>query len=430
MKIVFIGSGSIIFVKNLIGDCLLTPCLREAEYALLDIDKKKLKMSEAMLRTLNDNINNGKAMVKAYDNQKEALRGASFVISAIQVGGYKAVVPDFEIPMKYGLKQTYADTLGVGGIFRGLRTIPVMQDIVDDMLEVCPNAYLLNYVNPMCIITGAMLKKNTIKMVGLCHSVQVCAYDLLKGLGMPTDNIAYNIAGINHQAWLLKLECNGVDIYPEVREKAYARKDKHEDMVRYEIFRRFGYYVTESTQHTAEYTPYFIKRNYPRLADSYGVKTEMYKEWGKSQDKYWDGIKDEFIGNPRLVHERTKEFASYIMEAIVLDEDYVINGNVLNKNYIGNLPYDSCVEIPCICNGKGITPQKVADLPLQCAALNRTNINVQDLTIEAALTHKKDYIYQAAMMDPHTMAELSIEDIIKLCDEMIDKNIEFIGEFA
>ena len=427
MKIVFIGSGSIIFVKNLIGDCLLTPCLADAEYALLDIDAEKLALSERMLQRLNESVNSGRAHIRAYTSQKEALRGADFVISAIQVGGYRRVVPDFEIPAKYGLKQTYADTLGIGGIFRGLRTVPVMQGIVRDMMEVCPDAWLLNYVNPMAIITGAMLKSTGVKMVGLCHSVQVCASDLLRGLGMPTDHLRYKIAGINHQAWLLELEQNGVDIYPEVCKRAFARKDIHPDMVRYEIFQRFGYYVTESTQHTAEYTPYFIKRAYPGLAEQYGVKTEMYRDWGNSQQEYWSHARK--MENEPLTHTRTKEFAFYILEAMTTGTPFEIAANVLNHGYIENLPQGCCVEVPCIVDASGITPQRVGRLPEQCAALNRTNINVQELTIEAALTRKREHIYQAALLDPHTAAELSIPDIIALCDEMIESNAAWIGEY-
>ena len=427
MKIVFIGSGSIIFVKNLIGDCLLTPCLADAEYALLDIDAEKLALSERMLQRLNESVNSGRAHIRAYTSQKEALRGADFVISAIQVGGYRRVVPDFEIPAKYGLKQTYADTLGIGGIFRGLRTVPVMQDIVRDMMEVCPDAWLLNYVNPMAIITGAMLKSTGVKMVGLCHSVQVCASDLLSGLGMPTDHLRYKIAGINHQAWLLELEQNGVDIYPEVRKRAFARKDIHPDMVRYEIFQRFGYYVTESTQHTAEYTPYFIKRAYPGLAEQYGVKTEMYQDWGNSQQEYWSHARK--MENEPLTHTRTKEFASYILEAMTTGTPFEIAANVLNHGYIENLPQGCCVEVPCVVDAAGITPRRMGRLPEQCAALNRTNINVQELTIEAALTHKREHIYHAAMLDPHTAAELSIPDIIALCDEMIESNAGWIGNY-
>ena len=427
MKIVFIGSGSIIFVKNLIGDCLLTPCLADAEYALLDIDAEKLALSERMLQRLNESVNSGRAHIRAYTSQKEALRGADFVISAIQVGGYRRVVPDFEIPAKYGLKQTYADTLGIGGIFRGLRTVPVMQGIVRDMMEVCPDAWLLNYVNPMAIITGAMLKSTGVKMVGLCHSVQVCASDLLRGLGMPTDHLRYKIAGINHQAWLLELEQNGVDIYPEVRKRAFARKDIHPDMVRYEIFQRFGYYVTESTQHTAEYTPYFIKRAYPGLAELYGVKTEMYRDWGNSQQEYWSHARK--MENEPLTHTRTKEFASYILEAMTTGTPFEIAANVLNHGYIENLPQGCCVEVPCVVDAAGITPRCMGRLPEQCAALNRTNINVQELTIEAALTHKREHIYHAAMLDPHTAAELSIPDIIALCDEMIESNAGWIGNY-
>ena len=427
MKIVFIGSGSIIFVKNLIGDCLMTDCLRDAEYALLDIDKEKLALSERMLQALNESVNNGRATIKAYDSQREALKGADYVMAAIQVGGYQCVVPDFEIPAKYGLKQPYADTLGIGGIFRGLRTIPVMRGIVEDMEELCPNALLLNYVNPMAMITGAIQKTSSIRTVGLCHSTQVVADELLGGLGLSTDGVTYTTAGINHQAWLLTLERNGVDIYPEVRKLAYARKDTHPDMVRYEIFKRFGYFVTESSQHTAEYTPYFIKRTYAGLAERYGAKTEMYKDWGNSQIEYWENARK--MENEEQTHSRTKEFASYIIEANVTDVPFRIAANVLNEGYIDNLPYGCCVEVPCFVDKHGFHPQKVGRLPEQCAALNRTNINVQELAILAALTHKKEHIYHAALLDPHTCAELNIDDIISLCDEMIAQNVKWIGQY-
>lgn len=428
-KIVFIGAGSIIFVKNLIGDCLLTPCLRDSEFALLDIDREKLYLAEKMLQNLNQNVNGGRAEIKAYTSQKEALRGADFVINAIQVGGYDpCVINDFEIPMKYGLKQTYADTLGIGGIFRGLRTIPVMKGITDDMEAVCPGALLLNYTNPMAIVSGAIQKSSSIRTLGLCHSVQVCAHDLLEGLGMPTDGISYKIAGINHQAWLLEVTRNGEDLYPEIKRKAEARTEAHEDRVRYEVMKRFGYYVTESTQHSGEYMPYFIKRQYPQLLETFGLHTEMYKEWGKSQIAYWKRAKEELIDNHAVTHERTKEFASYIMEARITGSEYKIAANILNHGYIVNLPENSCVEVPCLIDSSGIYPCHVGELPPQCAALNLTNINVQNLTIEAALTGKKEHVYHAAMLDPHTAAELSIDDIVHMCDEMIEANRKWLPE--
>lgn len=427
-KIVFIGAGSIIFVKNLIGDCMLTPCLQESEYALLDIDKEKLYLAEKMLQNLNNNINAGRALVKAYDSQKDALKDADFVINAIQVGGYDpCVVNDFEIPLKYGLKQTYADTLGIGGIMRGLRTIPVMKGITDDMEELCPDAWLLNYTNPMAIITGAILKSSKIKTIGLCHSVQVCAHELLSGLGMKEDNLNYKIAGINHQAWLLEIKQNGNDLYPQIKQKAEARDEKHEDRVRYEVMKRFGYYVTESTQHSSEYMPYFIKDKYPELIERFGIKTQMYKDWGISQIEYWRRTKDELVDNKELSHERTQEFASYIMESLITGNTYKIAANVLNQGYISNLPDNSCVEVPCLVDGTGIHPCFVGALPPQCAAINMTNINVHNLTIEAGLTGKKEHVYHAAMLDPHTAAELSIDDIVAMCDELILANQQWLA---
>lgn len=428
-KIVFIGAGSIIFVKNLIGDCMMTPCLQESEYALLDIDREKLYLAEKMLQNLNQNVNQGRAKVKAYESQRDALKGADFVINAIQVGGYDpCVVNDFEIPFKYGLKQTYADTLGIGGIFRGLRTIPVMKGITDDMEECCPNAILLNYTNPMAIVTGAIQHNSTIQTIGLCHSVQVCAHDLLKGLGMSTDNVEYQIAGINHQAWLLEVTQNGADLYPEIKARAEARTEKHEDMVRYEVMKRFGYYVTESTQHSGEYMPYFIKKSYPELIERYGLHTDMYKDWGKSQISYWKKAKSELVDNHAVTHQRTKEFASYILESLLTGSLYKIAANIQNQGNITNLPDGCCVEVPCLVDGTGIHPCHVGELPPQCAAMNLTNINVQNLTIEAALTGRKEHLYHAAMLDPHTSAELSLDDIVAMCDEMIEANKEWLPE--
>ena len=428
-KIVFIGAGSIIFVKNLIGDCLCTPTLQNSEFALLDIDEEKLRLSEQMLCTLNNNINGGRATIKAYKSQREALAGADYVINAIQVGGYSpCVVNDFEIPLKYGLKQTYADTLGIGGLMRGLRTVPVMLGIARDMEELCPGAWLLNYTNPMAIITGAMQRATKVKTVGLCHSVQVCAPHLLEGLGMSTENVRCEIAGINHQAWLLSVTQNGVDLYPEIKRRALQR-GPHDDMTRYEIMRRFGYYVTESTQHTAEYTPYFIKHRYPELIDRYGIKTDMYLDWGRSQKAYWEKTKTELIDDPTLTHERTQEFASYIMEAMQTDRPYKIAGNLLNGGFITNLPEGACVEVPCLVDAAGITPCHVGKLPIQCAALNQTNINMQELAIEAALTGKREHVYHAAMLDPHTAAELSLDDIVSMCDELLAANTPWLPQF-
>lgn len=428
-KIVFIGAGSIIFVKNLIGDCLCTPALQDAEYVLLDIDKEKLRLSERMLQNLNENVNGGRAHIRAFDDQREALRGADFVVNAIQVGGYAAAKKDFEIPEKYGLRQTYADTLGIGGIFRGLRTIPAMLDIARDMEEVCPDAWLLNYTNPMAMVTGAVLRATGVKTVGLCHSVQVCASDLLKALEMPFDKVNYHIAGINHQAWLLRITRNGEDLYPKIRRRVQAGMGDAEDKVRYEILKHLGYYVTESSQHTAEYTPYFIKSRYPQMEKELGIRTQMYLGWGDSQQHYWEEAKQTLVHNKAIGHQRTQEYASYIMEAMLTDRPYKIGGNVLNRGLIDNLPQDCCVEVPCMVDAQGVVPCHVGALPTHCAALNQTNVSVQQLVIQAALTGRREDVYYAAMLDPHTAAELSLDDISKLCDEMMAENARWLTAF-
>lgn len=432
-KITFTGAGSSVFAKNVLGDSILTPALAESTIALYDIDPVRLEESRAMLEAINRN-NGSKAHIETYlgvHNRKDALRGAHYVVNAIQVGLYEpCTVTDFEVPKKYGLRQTIADTLGIGGIFRSLRTIPVLMDFARDMEEVCPDAWFLNYTNPMCTLTGAMLRMTPIKTVGLCHSVQICADHLLKGLDIPYDDqVQWKVAGINHQAWLLEITRDGVDLYPEIKAKAAARTEKHGDMVRYEIMKRFGYYVTESSEHNAEYMPYFIKSRYPELIERFNIPLDEYPRRCVEQIKGWKERGHELTRNPNLTHERTHEYASYIMEAMETNKPYKIGGNVLNHGLITNLPRNAVVEVPCLVDKSGVTPCYIGDLPEQCAALNRTNINTQLLTIEAARTLQKEYIYQAAMMDPHTSAELSIDDIVSLCDDLIAAHAGWLPEF-
>lgn len=432
-KITFMGAGSTIFAKNVLGDCMMTPALQESVIALYDIDATRLEESRQMLEAINKNAG-GKTRIETYlgvTRRRDALRGAAYVVNSIQVGGYEpCTVTDFEIPKKYGLQQTIADTLGIGGIFRGLRTIPVMMDFARDMEAVCPDAWFLNYTNPMAILTGAMLRLTSVKTVGLCHSVQICAEHLLNGLGMPYDEtVQWKIAGINHQAWLLEITRDGVDLYPEIKRRALERTEKHNDMVRYELMRRFGYYVTESSEHNAEYTPWFIKSRYPELIDRFNIPLDEYPRRCVRQIASWNERRDELTQNPSLTHERTHEYASYIMEAMETNRPAKIGGNVLNHGLITNLPKNAAVEVPCLVDKSGVTPCYVGDLPEQCAALNRTNIGVQLLTIEAARTLKKEYIYQAALLDPHTAAELSIDDTVALCDDLIEAHGSWLPAF-
>ncbi len=428
-KITFLGAGSTVFAKNVLGDCMLTPALADSEIALHDIDPQRLQESQTMLENINRNCGN-RARITSFLDRRQALKDADYVVNAVQIGGYEpCTVIDFEIPKKYGLRQTIGDTVGIGGIFRGLRTIPVLLDFCRDMEAVCPDAWLLNYVNPMAIVTGALLRATNVKVVGLCHSVQSCVPDLLRPLGIPLDNVRWKIAGINHMAWLLEISRDGEDLYPEIKRRARARPAPHSDMVRYEIMRQFGYYVTESSEHNAEYVPYFIKRTYPELIERFNIPLDEYPRRCVQQIKNWNSLRDSLVNNPGLTHQRTSEYASYIMEAMETDTPYRIHGNVLNSGLIDNLPRQACVEVPCLVDRNGVTPCYVGTLPPQLAALNMTNINTQLLTIEAALTRRKEHIYHAALLDPHTSAELSIDDIVQLCDDLIAAHGSWLPEF-
>ena len=438
VKIAFLGAGSTIFARNVLGDCMCTPSLQDADIALYDIDAKRLEESEIILRAINKNVNESRANIKTYlgeEERKDALRDADFVINAIQVGGYDpCTIIDFEIPKKYGLRQTIADTLGVGGIMRGLRTIPVMRDIARDIEEVCPNTLFINYTNPMSIVTGYMQRYTKVRTVGLCHSVQICSEDLLKGLEMEDklEGRSDYIAGINHMAWLLKIEDKeGNDLYPEIRKRALLKNsnEKHNDMVRYEYIKHLGYYCTESSEHNAEYNPFFIKANYPDLIERFNIPLDEYPRRCIAQIEGWEDEKNKILQDGKVTHKRSNEYASYIMEAIVTNKPIKIGGNVINTGLIDNLPQEACVEVPCMVDANGIQPCHVGSLPVQLAAMNMTNVNVHLLTIEAARSKKREHIYQAAMLDPHTAAELSIDDIVKMCDEMIVAHGEYMKDY-
>ncbi len=438
IKITFMGAGSTVFARNVLGDCMCTPALRDSVIALYDIDEERLEDSYIILSAMNKNVNEGRAKIEKYcgvENRKDALRGATFVVNAIQVGLYDpCTIIDFEVPKKYGLRQTIADTLGIGGIMRGLRTIPVLKDFADDMEEVCPNAWFLNYTNPMSILSGYMQRYTKIKTIGLCHSVQSCSRDLLNRLGMEDklEGRKELIAGINHMGWLLEIEDkDGNDLYPEIRKRAVEMNDreKHSDMVRFEYIRNFGYYCTESSEHNAEYNCFYIKDKYPELIERYNIPLDEYPRRCVNQIAGWKAEKERILDNGQITHERSGEYASYIMEAIVTGNPYKIGGNVLNTGLIDNLPADACVEVPCLIDGKGIHPCHVGKLPVQLAAMNQTNINAQLLTINAAVTKKKEDIYMAAMLEPHTAAELSIDDIKAMVDELIEAHGEYMKDY-
>jgi alpha-galactosidase len=429
-KITFIGAGSAVFAKNVLGDCILTPALQGFELALFDIDEERLHDCEQMLNNLKQNVGSD-ANIVAYHNRKEALRNARYVVNAVQIGGYKpCTVTDFEIPKKYGLRQTIGDTLGIGGIFRALRTIPVLLDFANDVQEVCPDALFLNYTNPMAILTNALISLGGIRTIGLCHSVQVCAERLLKSLDMPQDNVQWKIAGINHMGWLLEITRNGQDLYPEIKRRAQEKqKEKHRDMVRFELMLRFGYYVTESSEHLSEYTPYFIKNSAPELIDRFNIPLDEYPRRCTHLVKHWHTQREELVNNKALTHTRSYEYASRIMEAMETGVPIKIGGNVMNTGLITNLPREACVEVPCLVDNSGIQPTYIGDLPPQLAALCRTNVNVQLLTLEAARTGLKEHIYHAAMLDPHTAAELTIDQIVAMCDDLITAHGNWLPEY-
>ena len=438
MKITFMGAGSTVFARNVIGDCMCTEALRDSTFALYDIDGQRLEESRTIIEAIRQ-AKGGYGKVECYlgvENRKDALRGADFVVDAIQVGLYDpCTIIDFEVPKKYGLRPTIGDTLGIGGIMRALRTIPVLEDFARDMEEVCPDALFLNYTNPMAMLSGYMQRYTGVNTLGLCHSVQTCSLDLFRELGMEDklEGRKELIAGINHMAWLLEIkDKNGVDLYPEIKSKIDEKiaDPDFKNKVRYEYIKNFGYYCTESSEHNAEYNMFYIKSKYPELIEKYNIPLDEYPRRCVNQIEGWKKDYAEMLKNGVKEHNRSNEYASHIMEAIVTSTPYQIGGNVLNTNHlISNLPQEACVEVPCLINGNGVHPCSVGALPVQCAAMNMTNINVQLLTIEAAKTKKLEHIYQAAMLDPHTGSELDIDTIKKMVDDLIVAHGDYLPKY-
>ena len=426
-KIALIGAGSTIFAKRLIGDILLTPELAgDTQIALHDIDEDRLRTSEIVTRRIAEKLGLN-TLVFASTDRRKVLVGADYVIFMMQVGGYKpSTIIDFEIPKKYGLRQTIADTLGVGGIMRALRTIPVIRDILRDMDEVCPRAILLNYVNPMAMLCMAINQiAPGINMVGLCHSVQGTAEQLAKDLNENVSDIEYFCVGINHMSFYLRFEkkLNGLneDLYPRLREIAEKKSMPEDNRVRYEMLKRLGFFVTESSEHFSEYTPWFIKRDRPDLIDEFNIPLDEYITRCEKQISEWDEQRINLENKNQSIEVcQSHEYAASIINGLENDKEVTINGNVSNDGLIDNLPGNISVEVPCIINRNGIQPVKVGIIPTHLAALMMTNINVQQLTVEAALSGEKKHVYHAAMLDPHTAAELSVDEIWHLVDDLLE----------
>jgi len=419
-KITFIGAGSTVFAKNLIGDILRFPELAESTISLFDIDADRLATSEIMAHKVAGALGAHPA-IEATTDRRAALDGADYAICMVQVAGYKpGTVIDFEIPKKYGLRQTIADTLGIGGIMRGLRTIPVLLDMCRDMEALCPDVTFLNYVNPMAMLCWAISRASTIKTVGLCHSVQGTAAQLAYDIGVPVEEINYLCAGINHMAFYLRFERNGEDLYPLIRRVIDEGRVPDWNRVRYAMFERLGYFVTESSEHFSEYVPWFIKRDRPDLIERYNIPLDEYIRRCEEQIADWDAMRADFEDlDKSLDVTSSHEYGSLIIHSLETGVPRVIYGNVANHGLIDNLPQGACVEVPCLVDKNGIQPARIGALPPQLAALMQTNVNVQALTVEAALTGRRDHIYHAAMLDPHTAAELDLDQIVALVDDLI-----------
>ncbi|TDX82107.1 alpha-galactosidase [Neorhizobium sp. R1-B] len=442
-KIAFIGAGSTVFMKNIVGDVLQRPALSGATIALMDINPQRLEESAVVVNKLISTLG-VQAKAETYSDQKKALANADFVVVAFQIGGYEpCTVTDFEVPKKYGLRQTIADTLGVGGIMRGLRTVPHLWKICEDMRAVCPNAIMLQYVNPMAINTWAIAEKYPdIKQVGLCHSVQGTAMELAHDLDIPYEEIRYRSAGINHMAFFLTFEHRQKDgsyrnLYPDLH-RAYREgrapkpgwNPRCPNKVRYEMLKRLGYFVTESSEHFAEYTPYFIKEGREDLIEKFGIPLDEYPKRCIEQIERWKGQAEAYRSADKIEVEASKEYASSIINSVWTGEPSVIYGNLRNNGCITSLPENCAAEVPCLVDASGIQPTFIGDLPPQLTALMRTNINVQELTVQALMTENREHIYHAAMMDPHTAAELDLDQIWSLVDDLLDAHDTWLPDWA
>jgi len=458
-KISFLGAGSTVFAKNLLGDILSYPELADSTISLHDIDPERLRTSEKVAHKIAEALGVSPTIEATLD-RAQSLAGADYAIAMIQVGGYRpSTVIDFEIPKKYGLRQTIADTLGIGGIMRALRTIPVLLEMAHDMERLCPDVTFLQYVNPMAMNMWALDRGSSIRSVGLCHSVPHTAGELAADLGVPADEIDYQVAGINHMAFYLKFQRHGQDLYPALRQVMQEGRMPPTNRVRYKLFEKFGYFVTESSEHLSEYVPWFIKRDRPDLIEQFNIPLDEYIRRCEFQLAGWEALRHVFEDDSlrfrvvqdyeemddvrtdgserdmeRILHylvqvKRSVEYGSQIVYAMETGKPTVIYGNVGNHGLIDNLPAGCCVELPCLVDKNGIQPTRIGSLPPHLAALMQTNINVQALTVEAALTGKREHIYHAAMLDPHTAAELDLDQIVALVDDLIEAHGDWLPAY-
>lgn len=430
-KITFLGAGAFNFTRNLVSDVLLFPELADSEIALMDIHEGRLHTAEVVCRKISEALKLDTKITATLD-RRQALDGADYVIDTMKVGFYEpCTVTDFEIPKKYGLRQTIGDTLGIGGIMRGLRSIPVLMAFCKEMEELCPDAWLLNYSNPMAINTGSVLQRTNIKAVGLCHGIQGSIRDLAKCFGIPKEEINYRAAGVNHCAWFLTLQHNGVDLYPRLKQLIDEDEFKDKDRVRFEILRKFGYYGGESSEHMAEYVPYFIRPGKEDLLERFAVPLDEHPrrmqnnmaKWAEEAQRLEDP--NESIGELK----RSSEYGALIIHSIETGTPRVIHGNILNRDHITNLPNGACVEVPCLVDKNGVQGTVVGDLPTQCAAITMTNLSVHLLTQQAAVTLKKEDVYRAALLDPLTSQNLTMDETVAMCDELIAAHGDWLPKF-
>ncbi|MEM8692114.1 MAG: alpha-glucosidase/alpha-galactosidase [Pseudomonadota bacterium] len=439
MKITFIGAGSTIFMKNIIGDALHFEALRDATFSLMDIDAQRLGESELFVRKMIDKMQTG-ARVEKTTNQRQAVEGADFVVVAFQIGGYKpCTVTDFEIPKQYGLRQTIGDTLGIGGIMRGLRTVPHLWRLAADIAELCPNALMLQYVNPMAINTWALAERYPhVNQVGLCHSVQNTVEEIAHDLDLPKDEITHRVAGVNHVAFFLEIAHQGQDLYPALREGYRAGRlpkppllmPRCANKVRYEVMEHLGFFCTESSEHLAEYVPWFIKEGRADLIEQFSVPLDEYLLRCEDQIVGWTSQTTDLRTAEMTEILKSHEFAADIMNAIVTNTPLTVAGNLRNAGQMPQLPMGAAVEVPCLVDANGVQPSVVNDLPPQLVALMRTQINVQELVVRALCDEDVEHIYHAAMMDPHTAAELDLRQIRAMVTDLLAAHGDWVPEFA